>query len=237
MERIESAVGEAGIPVLETVEVVAGPDTGSDPEVAVIWLHGLGADGHDFEPLVPELMWPGAPAIRFVFPHAPVRPVTINGGMSMRAWYDIVSLTSHRGGDHEGIAESVRAVSQLIEREESRGVNPARIVLAGFSQGGAIALRLALRRAEPLAGLIGLSTYLLDDEDPASAVHEANRDLPVFIGHGTHDPMVPLRLGEIAAERLAAMGYMVEWHSYPMPHAVCPQEIADLSAWLRDRFG
>jgi phospholipase/carboxylesterase len=236
MERIESAAAEAGTPVLETVEVVAGPDTGTDPEVSVIWLHGLGADGHDFEPLVPELMWPGAPAMRFVFPHAPVRPVTINGGMAMRAWYDIVSLTSHRGGDREGIAESVRAVAQLIEREESRGVDPARIVLAGFSQGGAIALQLALRRAEPLAGLIGLSTYLLDDEALAGEEHGASRDLDVFVGHGTQDPMVPLRLGEIAAERLVAMGYTVEWHSYPMPHAVCPREIADLGAWLRDRF-
>jgi phospholipase/carboxylesterase len=234
MNRSESATSAADAQTLETVELIAGPETDSNPEVAVIWLHGLGADGHDFEPLVPELMWPGAPVIRFVFPHAPIRPVTINNGMAMRAWYDIVSLTSHRGQDRQGIEQSMRAVGRLIEREKERGVDASRIVLAGFSQGGAIAMQLALRYPERLAGLIALSTYLLGEEPNAD--HAANRDLPVFIGHGTHDPMVPFRLGESAAERLSSLGHPVEWHSYPMPHAVCPQEIADLASWLRDRL-
>ncbi len=218
---------------LETVEVSTGPE----PEAAVIWLHGLGADGHDFEPLVPELMWPGAPDIRFVFPHAPVRPVTINGGMSMRAWYDIVSLSSDRDHDHQGIVNSVNQAAALVSREKARGIEAERIVIAGFSQGGAIALQLALRYPEKLAGLIALSTYLLLDHRLENEAHEANRNLPVFIGHGTQDPMVPVQLGEMMAGRLRDAGYPVEWHSYPMPHAVCPQEIADLATWLRNCLG
>jgi phospholipase/carboxylesterase len=219
--------------LLETVEIATGPAPGA----AVIWLHGLGADGHDFEPLVPQLTWPGAPDIRFVFPHAPVRPVTINGGMAMRAWYDIVSLTASRDRDQRGIADSVEQAAALIRRERDRGIEAGRIVVAGFSQGGAIALQLVLRYPERLAGLVALSTYLLLDDRLEQAAHEANRGLPVFFGHGRQDPMVPCRLGELAAERLRAMGYAVEWHSYPMPHAVCPDEVDDLAAWLRDRLG
>jgi phospholipase/carboxylesterase len=205
-----SPAGQLSGSGLEVVEVSTGPN----PTAAVIWLHGLGADGHDFEPVVPQLMWPGAPAVRFVFPHAPVRPVTLNGGMAMRAWYDIVSLS-------------------LVEQERQRGIAPDRIVLAGFSQGGAIAVQLAIRYPETLAGLVALSTYLLlehrldDDRNPA------NLKLPVFVGHGTADPMVPFFLGEHLTDRLRRMGHPVESHSYPMPHAVCPEEIADLSAWLR----
>jgi phospholipase/carboxylesterase len=217
---------------LETVEVETGPQ----PSAAVVWLHGLGADGHDFEPLVPELHWPGAPAIRFVFPHAPVRPVTINGGMPMRAWYDIVSLGSGRDHDQQGITDSVNQVAQLVRRERERGIAAGRIVLAGFSQGGAIALQLALRFAEKLAGLIALSTYLLLDHRLAAEAHESNLGLPVFVGHGTQDPMVPCRLGEQLAARLRDMGYAVEWRSYAMPHSVCPQEVVDLAAWLRARL-
>lgn len=218
--------------MLETVEVETGPQ----PTAAVVWLHGLGADGHDFEPVVPELHWPGAPAIRFVFPHAPVRPVTINGGMPMRAWYDIVSLGSGRDHDQQGIADSVNQVAQLVRRERERGIAGGRIVLAGFSQGGAIALQLALRFSEKLAGLIALSTYLLLDHRLASEAHESNLGLPVFVAHGTQDPMVPCRLGEQLAARLRDMGYAVEWHSYAMPHSVCPQEVIDLAAWLRARL-
>jgi phospholipase/carboxylesterase len=218
--------------MLETVEVETGPQ----PTAAVVWLHGLGADGHDFEPLVPELHWPGAPALRFVFPHAPVRPVTINGGMPMRAWYDIVSLGSDRDHDQQGIADSVNQIAQLVRRERERGIAAERIVLAGFSQGGAIALQLALRFAEKLAGLIALSTYLLLDHRLAAEAHESNLGLPVFVGHGTQDPMVPCRLGEQLAARLRDMGYAVEWRSYAMPHSVCPQEVIDLAAWLRARL-
>jgi phospholipase/carboxylesterase len=224
---------EAPGTLLETVEITTGPA----PEAAVIWLHGLGADGHDFEPLVPQLTWPGAPDLRFVFPHAPVRPVTINGGMAMRAWYDIVSLTSGRDHDQRGIADSVNQAAALVRREHGRGIAAGRIVVAGFSQGGAIALQLALRYPDRLAGLVALSTYLLLDHRLEQDAHEANHGLPVFFGHGTLDPMVPCRLGEMAAERLRGMGYAVEWRSYPMPHAVCPEEVDDLAAWLRARLG
>lgn len=215
---------------LEVVEISTGPA----PTAAVIWLHGLGADGHDFEPVVPQLMWPGAPDIRFVFPHAPVRPVTINDGMEMRAWYDIVSISLGRDHDQQGIAQSVNQAAALIGLERERGIAADRIVLAGFSQGGAIAIQLALRYPETLAGLIALSTYMLLDHRLENDRLEANRSLPVFFGHGKSDPMVPCRLGETAAERLRSMGHPVEWHSYPMQHSVCPQEIADLSAWLQN---
>jgi len=219
-------------------EAGTGPDaveisTGPSPSAAVIWLHGLGADGHDFEPVVPQLMWPGAPDIRFVFPHAPVRPVTLNNGMAMRAWYDIVSLTGNRDQDQKGIADSVNDTAALVRRERERGVDADQIVVAGFSQGGAIALQLAVRYPEKLAGLIALSTYMLLDHRLENDRHEANKDLPVFVGHGRSDPMVPFMLGEQLAERMRNLGHPVEWHSYPMLHAVCPEEITDLSAWLR----
>ena len=227
-----AASGQGATAELETVEVTSG----KEPTAAVIWLHGLGADGHDFEPLVPELSWPGAPDIRYVFPHAPVRPVTINGGMAMRAWYDIVSLTSHRDHDQRGIADSVNQAAALVRREMARGIPAQRIIVAGFSQGGAIAVQLALRFPQRLAGLVALSTYLLLDHRLEDDAHEANRGLPVFVGHGSHDPMVPVQLGELAAGRLRSMDYDVEFHRYPMPHAVCPEEISDLAAWLRARF-
>ena len=219
-------------------EAGAGPDTveistGPNPTAAVIWLHGLGADGHDFQPVVPQLVWPDAPGIRFIFPHAPVRPVTLNNGMAMRAWYDIVSLTGNRDQDQKGIADSVNDTAALVRRERERGIDADRIVVAGFSQGGAIALQLAVRYPEKLAGLIALSTYMLLDHRLENDRHEANKDLPLFVGHGRSDPMVPFMLGEQLAERMRSLGHPVEWHSYPMLHAVCPEEIADLSAWLR----
>jgi len=226
------AGGEGHPRALETVEV----STGRQPTAAVVWLHGLGADGHDFEPLVPELSWSGGPAIRYVFPHAPVRPVTINGGMPMRAWYDIVSLAADRDHDERGIASSVNQAEALVRREIGRGIAANRIVVAGFSQGGAIALQMALRFPQRLAGLVALSTYLLLDQRLENDAHEANRGLPVFVGHGSQDPMVPYQLGERAAGRLRELGYAVEFHRYAMPHAVCPAEVADLVAWLRARF-
>jgi phospholipase/carboxylesterase len=234
MNTQESATVPGSSPVrpelLETFEVATGPE----PSAAVIWLHGLGADGHDFEPLVPELSWPGAPVVRFVFPHARVRPVTINGGMPMRAWYDIVSLSTGRDSDRAGIGDSIEQATALIERE--RGIPAGRIIMAGFSQGGAIALHAALRYRERLAGLVALSTYLLLESELDRLEPGANRDLPVFAAHGAADPMVPCFMGEAAAEYLHRRGHPVEWHRYPMPHAVCPQEVTDLVSWLRQRL-
>jgi phospholipase/carboxylesterase len=237
MNNSESAVsfsleGENLSP-LETVEILSGPN----PTASVIWLHGLGADGHDFEPLVPYLAWPGAPAIRYVFPHAPVRPVTLNGGMPMRAWYDILSLDGERGHDREGVGQSIRQVYALLEREEERGIAADRIILAGFSQGGAIALQLGLRCPRRLAGLIGLSTYMLFASELAGCLNEANLKTPVFLAHGTIDPMVLPAMGEAARKQLVALGLPVEWHTYPMPHSVCPEEVSDIAGWLRIRLG
>ncbi len=236
MSTIESATKPSDInpdmPPLETVEVNSGPD----PTASVIWLHGLGADGHDFEPLVPQLSWPGAPDIRFVFPHAPVRPVTLNGGMPMRAWYDIISIDAGRDHDGRGIVSSVNQSAALINREIERGIPADRIVLAGFSQGGAIAVQLALRFPKRLAGLMALSTYLLFPDRLERQAHKANLELPVFVGHGSSDPMVPFNMGEALARQLESIGHPVEWHSYPMPHSVCPQEIIDITAWLRGRL-
>lgn len=236
MASRESATAQkpraAGRGELETVEFSTGPN----PTASVVWLHGLGADGHDFEPIVPQLSWPGAPDIRYVFPHAPVRPVTINGGIPMRAWYDIVSLSSARGQDREGIVDSVNQVAALLRREIAKGISPRRIILAGFSQGGAIALQLALRFPEPLAGVVALSSYLLFGERLESQQHEANAALPAFVGHGSADPVVPIGLGQEAARKLEQLGHPVEWHSYPMVHAVCPDEVGHLKSWMQARL-
>jgi phospholipase/carboxylesterase len=222
---------------IQTVEI----ETGQNPDGSIIWLHGLGADGHDFEPIVPELRLPAELAVRFVFPHAPVRPVTINGGISMRAWYDIVSLD--RGGpvDAAGIRDSAEIANRLISRERERGIAAGRIVLAGFSQGGAIALHAALRYPEKLAGLMALSTYLpltssLDGEvvDNPAAV---NKDIPIFMAHGTFDPVLPMQMGSDSRDLLAARGFDIEWHDYPMAHAVCAEEIAHIRNWLLGVFG
>jgi len=220
----------------ETVEVA----TGASPEGSVIWLHGLGADGHDFESIVPELGLGGKLSLRFVFPHAPVRPVTINGGMSMRAWYDI--LTLERGGpqDEAGIRESSRLLEMLIEREHERGIPDENIVLAGFSQGGAIALHTALRYPHRLAGLMALSTYLpLVDSFDREVLHNMDaqsQELPIFMAHGSSDPMLPMALGQHAHTILKKAGYEVEWHDYPMAHAICAAEIADIRNWLLSVF-
>ncbi len=218
--------------MLETVEI----ETASNPERAVIWLHGLGADGHDFEPVVPHLLWPNAPAIRFVFPHAESRPVTLNGGMRMRAWYDIISIDSDRNQDEAGIRQSMEQTQELIEREVKRGIAAERIVLAGFSQGGAIAIQVALRQQAPLAGLMALSTYLLlADKLKTEAV--PTKDFPVLAAHGSQDPVVPLAMGEKAVTTLRELGCDVNWRTYPIPHSVSMDEIRDVSAWLRERLG
>jgi phospholipase/carboxylesterase len=206
-------------------------ETGPRPRAAVIWLHGLGADGHDFEPIVPELGLPASLPVRFVFPHAPVRPVTLNQGMRMRAWYDIYRLG---GGpeDEQGIRASESLLKTLIEKEKGRGIETGKIVIAGFSQGGAIALQAALRYPERLAGVLALSTYLPLASHLGKERSEKNRDVPILMAHGSYDDVIPLQRAEDSRRALEALGYAVEWHAYPMPHSVCPQEIADIAAFL-----
>lgn len=218
--------------LLPTVE----RETGPDPTHSVIWLHGLGADGNDFVPIVPELVSPRWPALRFVFPHAPVRPVTINGGMPMRAWYDILGMDLMSRQDATGMHASIDAVEALIAREHERGVPSERIVLAGFSQGGAIALLAGLRHAQRLAGIVALSTYLPLADTLAAERSIANAQVPVFWGHGTMDPVVILQRGLDSRAALEALGYAVDWHTYPMPHSVCAEEIADLRRWFDARL-
>ncbi len=208
-------------------------ETGPNPQAAVIWLHGLGADGHDFEPIVPELVRPGERTLRFIFPHAPVRPVTINNGYAMRAWYDIRALNRGAAEDEAGIRASAQRVGELIHAENARGIPSSRIVLAGFSQGGAMALFAGTRYPESLAGIMGLSCYLLLAARLGEERNAANNTTPVFLAHGTQDPVVALALGEDARQQLAAAGYAVQWHAYSMPHSVCPQEVGDIAAWLR----
>ena len=210
--------------------------TGPAPTGAVIWLHGLGADGHDFAPIVPELGLPQKPALRFVFPHAPMMPVTINDGYVMPAWYDIAHPGLAREEDETGIRASQRTVEALIAREEERGIPPSRIVLAGFSQGGAIVLHTGLRFPQRLAGVLALSTYLPLKGSFSADASPANADLPVFMAHGSRDPVVPLPLAAASRDFLLRSGYPVEWHEYEMAHSVCPAEIADIGAWLRRVF-
>ena len=217
---------------LECVEIETAPQ----PRHAVIWLHGLGADGHDFEPIVPQLLRPEWPALRFVFPHAPVTPITLNGGLPMRAWYDIAGFDLAQRQDEAGIRASITSVESLIAREMERGVPIANIVLIGFSQGGAIALAAGLRHASTLAAIVALSSYLPIAEVTAGERHAANTATPIFMGHGAFDPVVPRYLGERSRDRLRDWGYQVDWHSYPMAHQVCPQEIADLADFLGHCF-
>ena len=213
-----------------TVEI----ETGAAPRASVIWLHGLGADGHDFEPIVPELKLPAALPVRFVFPHAPVQPVTINGGARMRAWYDVYNLEGVRREDETGVRASQNRVEALVAREKARGVAARDIVLAGFSQGGAIALQTGLRHAERLAGIMALSTFLPLAGSVAKEATAVNRDVPIFMAHGVSDELIPLARAAASRDVLAAAGYRVEWHEYRMQHAVCGEEIADVARWLRE---
>lgn len=215
--------------LLECIELETGPD----PERAVIWLHGLGADGNDFAPLVPELKLNDMPAIRFVFPHAPVRPVTINNGMAMRAWYDIFTPDLARREDEAGLRQSQQAVEALIARENQRGIPANRIVLAGFSQGCAMTLQAGLRHAQTLAGLIGLSGYLPLADKLAQERHAANQNTPIFLAHGVMDPVVVLARAEASRQALQDMGYAPIWNTYNMPHSVCLEEIDAIAAFLR----
>ncbi len=218
--------------LLDAVEIETSPT----PTASIVWMHGLGADGHDFVDVVPELHLPARPGVRFVFPHAPMRPVTINGGHVMRAWYDIRDDGGLRREDAGGVRASQKAIEALIEREKARGVPAASIVLAGFSQGGAMALHAGLRHAERLAGVMALSCSLPLADTVAAEGAPANRDVPIFMAHGTHDPMIPMARARRAYETLMGLGYRVEWHEYPMPHSVCAEEIADITVWLGKVF-
>jgi phospholipase/carboxylesterase len=215
--------------MLETVEV----QTGKQPQGSVIWLHGLGADGHDFEPIVPELVRRDERALRFVFPHAPLRPVTLNGGMKMRAWFDIVGLDRTSPQDRDGIVAAQAEITALIEREIARGIASTKIVLAGFSQGGALAVYVATRYPKSLAGILGLSCLALLATELARERTAASLQTPVLLAHGTQDPVVACSLGADQRALLERHGYVVEWHTYPMPHAVSTEEIADIARWLR----
>ncbi|MBU1364745.1 MAG: alpha/beta hydrolase [Gammaproteobacteria bacterium] len=213
-------------------------ETAAHPEYAVIWLHGLGADGSDFVPVVPELGLAETPAVRFIFPHAPYMPVTCNGGYVMRAWYDIISLDStSRRIDEAGIIASREVVRQLIERERSRGIPVDRIFLAGFSQGGAVAYTTALTHPEKLAGVIALSTYIPSPALLTADSASANRAIPIFAAHGTADDVVSPTLGLAARDLLLERGYEIEWHEYPMPHSVCLEEVWAIGRWLGARLG
>ena len=211
-------------------------ETRADPQWSVIWLHGLGADGHDFAPIVAELVREHWPAIRFVFPHAPVQPITINNGLPMRAWYDIVGMDFRSRADSAGVAASVQLLDGLIEAEIARGVPVERILLAGFSQGGAVVLSSALRRGWPVAGLIALSTYLPDAEAAAASAAAEGPLPPVFMAHGQKDPVIPQDVAVHSAKALKELGFPVEWHSYFMVHQVCAEEIQALGDWLDARF-
>ena len=214
---------------LETIE----HETATAPRAAVIVLHGLGADGNDFVPVAHELELASVGPVRFVFPHAPTRPVTINGGYVMRAWYDILGLDAGAlREDERGLRESQGLVEALVEREKERGIAASRIVLAGFSQGCAMTLMTGLRHRERLAGLVGLSGYLPLAATTAAERHDANRDVPIFLAHGTADPVIPIARARQSRDALVAMGHTVEWHEYAMPHSVCAAEIVDLNRWL-----
>jgi phospholipase/carboxylesterase len=217
--------------LLDSIEI----ETGKNPSAGVIWMHGLGADGNDFAPIVPALQLPRA-AIRFVFPHAPVQPVTINAGMRMRAWYDI-SDGAIRCEDEAGVRASQKLVEALMAREKERGVAAKRLVLAGFSQGGAIALQTGLRHGERIAGIMALSTYLPIADKFAAGAAAANRDVPIFMAHGSYDPVIALARAQESRALLQSLGYAVEWREYPMPHSVCPEEVTDIGAWLTKVLG
>jgi len=218
---------------LETIELETGPN----PTAAVIWMHGLGADGNDFVPIVRELDLAGGPPIRFVFPHAPTMPVTINNGYVMRAWYDILGTDLARREDEAGLRTSQKAVEALIDKEKARGIAAERIVLAGFSQGCAMALQTGLRYPQKLAGLLCLSGYVPLNAVIAQERHAANQDTPIFLAHGRGDPVITIDRAEKSRDLLRALGHPVEWHEYLMPHAVCPEEIDDIGAWLRRVLG
>jgi phospholipase/carboxylesterase len=209
-------------------------ETGKSPQHSIIWLHGLGADGEDFVPIAEQMSL--SVAVRYIFPHAPKQPVTLNGGFVMRAWYDIASDEIHAQQDAAGIRASQAEIEKLIAQEKQRGVAAGNVFLAGFSQGGAIVLQTGLRHAEKLGGILALSTYLPLAETLANEANEAAKDTPIFMAHGRHDPIVPYSLGKTSAEKLSGLGYQLEWHEYSMQHSVCAEEVSDIAAWLTQRL-
>lgn len=214
--------------------IIFNPDI--PPKATVIWLHGLGADGRDFEPIVPHLQSRLMLPTRFIFPNAPFRSITINGGDVMRAWYDIAALDLSQAEDAEGIYESTRQLNALIQREMDNDIPVQRIILAGFSQGGAIALHTGLRYPQSLAGILALSTYLPLAATVSSERHQANYDIPIFMGHGIEDTVVPLPYAQSSKNLLLKLGYRVEWHSYNMPHSLCNEEVDDIADWISNRL-
>ena len=213
---------------LEALEIETGPQ----PQAAVIWMHGLGADAHDFEPVIPMLDFGSRRPVRYVFPNAPVRPVTLNGGMAMRAWYDLLSMDRNAPEDETGIRDSAAGIDALISKEIERGISATQIVIAGFSQGGAMALFTALRYREALAGVLALSTYLPLAAAVLTERTDANARLPIFMAHGEMDDVVPINFARNSRKRLTQLGHEVEWHEYPMPHSVSPDELADIKVFL-----
>ncbi len=208
-------------------------ETGPNPIASVIWLHGLGADGHDFEPIVPKFGIPDDLPVRFIFPHAPAMPVTINGGYIMPAWYDIAQTDFGLKQDRASILQSAQSIQMLIDREQMHGIKPCRIILAGFSQGSAMALHVGLRQPKALAGIIALSGYLLL-ADETEQLTPAARATPIFMAHGIHDPVVPFTLGDSSRRKLEALDYQLQWHSYPMQHQVCAEEINHIGQWIQN---
>jgi phospholipase/carboxylesterase len=217
----------------EQLESIVVPSA-SVAQYCVIWLHGLGADGNDFEPVIPSLGLRHRDSVRFIFPHAPQRAITINGGMVMRGWYDITGMEIVRDEDAKGVTESAALVAELIEAQIEDGIDPENIILAGFSQGGAIALHVGLRYPKRLGGIIALSTYLPMADSLQGEASEANRDIPMYMAHGLYDPVLPLPLGEASRERLGRLGYTVDWHTYPMPHSVLPQQLIDIGRFINN---
>ena len=218
--------------IIEHIELT----TGAEPKGSVIWLHGLGADCWDFVPVVKELGLPAELPLRFIFPQAPSRPISINNGQVMPGWYDISMTELQRKPDEAGIRASQAAINQLIEREIGRGIAADKIVLAGFSQGGAIALQTGLRYREALGGIMALSTYLTLEDSLAAEATVANANIPILMAHGTQDPLIPLALAQSSRAKMQARGYKIEWREYPMPHSVCMEEIQDIGVWLQARF-
>lgn len=233
MTSSDSVSPDTAAPLLDCVELHTGSGA---PAWTVLWLHGLGADGNDFVPIVHDLVRPDWPALRFVFPHAPVRPVTVFGGQRVRAWYDITDFGFGNRGDIDGVNAAIAQVEALIAREAARGIPASRLILAGFSQGGAITLATGLRRTEPLAGLVALSTYLPAGDRAADAFVPGAERQPLFMAHGLADPVVPYIAGERSAAVLRGLGFAPEWHHYPIAHHVFPDEIRDLGAWFQARF-
>ena len=211
-------------------------NTGANPKGSIIWMHGLGADCWDFVSIVKELGLPDDLPLRFIFPQAPTRPITINNGQVMPGWYDISMAELHRKPDEAGVRQSQAAIEQLIAREIERGIPADKIILAGFSQGGAIALQTGLRCRETLGGIMALSTYLTLDDTLAAEATIANANIPILMAHGTQDPLIPLSLAVASRTKMEARGYKVEWREYPMPHSLCMEEVEDIGVWIQARF-